>query len=290
MSLDFPQLSAGKASTREQIILLLSQEWPLSVKSICNKVGKDSGISYQAVHKIIKQLEQAGTIVQTGRDYKLSNGWISGLRKFSESVGERYSKTQGKYEIKPGFEGKVSMHFDDYSNFIVIMADILERRILVGKGPNIGTGIFRHVMWPLRFSFSDFELFRKMTKSIPETFLLVKHDTPLDKWIKKEWIKGGYGPIMLGVAFEGIDDDFIIHGDSVVQVKYSEDTKKAIDAVYKRCANLTDIFKEYFTGTLSKRKSNIDVTITKNPELAAVMRNQILSHFLEAKSPANSGG
>ena len=87
------------------------------------------------------------------------------------------------------------------------------------------------------------------------------------------------------VSFEGVDGDVIVHGDSIIQVNYSEETKKAIDEIYKRNSNLLDIFKEYFTRPLAKRRVCIDVTITKNPVLAAVMRKQILAYFPEASQP-----
>ena len=290
---NFPQFNLRNASTKEQVIYFLSNEWPLSVKQIYNKVSKESksGISYQAVHKVIKRLEEDGTVVQNGKDYKLSDDWLFSLKKFSDEVHGRYSKTQGKYEVKPSFEGKIVMHFDDYSNFIVTTANLLEKRVLIGNGPNIGVGIFRHVLWPLRFAFSDFELFIKMTKSIPKTYGLILNDTPLDRWIKQQWLSGGFGGLRLGVVFEGVDGDVIIHGDSIIQVRYSEETKKVVDEAYKRNSNLLDIFKEYFTRSLGKKKTSIDVVLTKNSELAAVMRKQILSYFPEAaNSTVNSNG
>lgn len=283
--MDFLSLSnLENSSTREKVIVLLSNEWPLSAKQIYSKVSKGENLSYQAIHKVLKNLEASGTIVMVGKNYKLSDSWVSGLKKFSEEIHQRYSKTQGKYEIKPDFTGKITMHFDDYSNFIVVIAGLFEKKVLVGNGPNVGVGVIRHVLWPLRFSFSDFELFIRMTKNVSRMYALVLNDTPLDRWIKQQWISGGFSAVKLGVSFEGLDGDVMIHGDGIIQVNYSKETKAVVDGVYARNSNLLGIFKEYFyKQALKKSKTSIDVTITKNPELAALMRNQILSHFPESK-------
>ena len=48
----------GTDSTKNSIIELLSQEWPLTAKKLYNKIIKEchTQITYQATHKALKEL------------------------------------------------------------------------------------------------------------------------------------------------------------------------------------------------------------------------------------------
>ena len=53
----------GSNSTKESIIELISEKWPLSAKKIHNILRKDYHLSltYQATHKALKELNQKKT-------------------------------------------------------------------------------------------------------------------------------------------------------------------------------------------------------------------------------------
>ena len=87
-----PQISKQK-STKDIIISILSREWPLSAKRIYNKVVSEEGrpVSYQAVHKIIKGMENEGLLIKQGKEYLLNSEWIGGVKKFASSLETAYS-------------------------------------------------------------------------------------------------------------------------------------------------------------------------------------------------------
>ena len=69
--LDLPNVGSQKGSTRDAIIAILSREWPLSAKELYNRVKREntgSAVSYQAVHKMIKQL--LGQQMRSGKEDK----------------------------------------------------------------------------------------------------------------------------------------------------------------------------------------------------------------------------
>ncbi len=268
-------------STRELVISLLSEEWPLSAKEIFERVKREGdAISYQAVHKAIQQLEEDSIVSKSGKDYQLNPLWISRQKDFFSGLNEKVCQGKSKYEIKPNFTGTQTLYFSDYSVYCVAMAEILSSKVLIGKGPNIALGIGRHFIWTLRFNFTDFDLFRKMTKNIDECYYLSKYNTPLDKWLQKIWEKGGFPNVKLGVQFEG-DQDIAAQGDSVLEINYSEETKKIIDKIYNRTSGLSGLFREYFTKPESLKQTRIELKITKNPQLAELVRKQVMSYFIE---------
>lgn len=280
-----PHFSSKGNSTKDLIISTLSEEWPLSIKEIHARLQKNYSLkaSYQAVHKSIVELEEDNVLMKNGKNYELNRVWISSVKKFGEQLENKYSDSIGKYEIDSNFTGQINLKFNDVSLFIVTIAEILAKGTLIGKGPNIGVGIFRHLLWPLRFSFADYELFKKMAKNIDKTYAIIKNETLLDKWIETQYLKGGFGGIKFDSKIKSPDDHLIIHGDSIIQINYSEETNKIVDMVYERNHNLTDLFIEYFIRDALKRKADIEVKIRKDPAVATLLREQIISHFKEAQ-------
>ncbi len=65
-------------STKDKIIDILAVEWPLSTKHI-HFILKDqytTGVTYQAVHKLLQQMVQEKILTQTNKEWKLDESWI----------------------------------------------------------------------------------------------------------------------------------------------------------------------------------------------------------------------
>jgi len=280
LSITLPQLNPKSASTKDLIISILSNEWPLTAKELHFRVQKNGGkaVSYQAIHKMLWRLEFESVLSKTGKDYELDKQWVSNLKEFADDLNTRFELNKSKYDISPNFRGPYKMRFNDYSLYCVTMADIFRRKILIGNGPNIGVGFLRHAYWPLRFNFKDFEVLRRMIKNADESYAIIKYDSPFDKWVQRQWLSGGFGRIKIGVEFEG-GHDIMVHGNSICETKYSDETKQIIDNIYTRTSNLGELFKEYFATATVKKEMRIDLTITKNPQMANLIRKQVMSHF-----------
>jgi len=293
VTLNLTMLNAwGKpASTKDAIVAVLSRKWPQSASEIYGLIKREYAleVSYQAVHKNISELVEAGVITQQDRNYQLSETWITNLGNFSDGLKEAYFKNGSKYEVDPDFEGDVHLTYNDYSIFVVSTAEQLRRKVAIGNGPNMGTGLFRHLLWPMRFNFLDYELFRRMVAVQDSTYSLVESDSPLDKWITKQYYAGGFSGLKTGVPLGSMEGDIIVQGDGIYEIKYSEESREFIDEIYNRNSNLLDLFNEYFLkNAIKKNKVKIEVTISKNPHMASVLRNQILSQFGVGENGSNN--
>jgi hypothetical protein len=273
---DLPQQS----STKNQIINVLSDKWPLTAKQICARLKKKhaSTRSYQAVHKMLLQLADEGVILKKGKNYALNGKWISDLKNFSTGLEERYSKKQKKYILDKDFSGTVSWVFDDYSTFCLEMAKLLASGILVGKNKPQGIGLLRHAWWPLKFKFADFELLKEMIKNNNGGYVVVQENMPLDKWIAKRYRESNFLGVKTGERMQ-LKKDTVIHGECILEVKYSEETKKMLDDIYGNTKNIGDLFKQYMRQKISKKQGKIEVAITKNPELAAFLKVQLIDKY-----------
>jgi hypothetical protein len=268
-------------SSREILIDILSQEWPLSAKELHNRVCKESGVavSYQAIHKLVNTLEDENVLLKQGKSYQLDSVWIEKQESYFCGIKKGYQNKVGGYEgVSPNVE-QAKIVFDDYSRFCVETAVILAKQKFIGNGPNIGVGIFSHTWWPLRFNFRDFEVFIKMAKSMEKTYAIVRSDSPLDHWLGKQWQMGGFGEIKLGKEISGINQDVLVHGDSVWQISFSKELEELRDEIYGRTSDLNGLFKEYFLHPKSKIPHTVEITLTRNSIFAESMRKNILSYF-----------
>jgi len=85
-------------NTRDAILKMLIAKWPQSTKEIFVEL-KDAGgfnITYQGVHKILKQLEVEGVVNSKDRKYALSVEWVRNLRRWSEIAEKSYAKSKSK--------------------------------------------------------------------------------------------------------------------------------------------------------------------------------------------------
>lgn len=104
--------------------------------------------------------------------------------------------------------------------------------------------------------------------------VITKGNTPFDKFIKEHYKIANWKEVVIGADLD-IDEDVVVQGCSIVQIKYTEETKKEIDEINLKIRNLQDLFKFY----LEKRtiKIHAEMKITKDCNLAKIVRNDIKS-------------
>ena len=93
-------LSAGKRPVRQLVTAVLGNDWPLTAKGVFLKAREHSSeVTYQAVHKALKQLEGEG-VVTAGKDgYALDLTWIRTIKLHGEELERKYfNKSAAKGE------------------------------------------------------------------------------------------------------------------------------------------------------------------------------------------------
>lgn len=283
ITLTVPQFRQNGMSMRDAIISVLSHKWPLNAKEIFEQAMREYGLgtSYQAAYKTLAQLEAENILVRKGRQFELSRNWISETGNFFSNLGKNYDGSANGHKIDPNFEGTIKLNFDDYTAFAVTMADVFARQLVVGNRPSPGFGIIRHGWFSLRFNFMDFTLLRKMMDNNGGGYALIIGDTPLDRWVAKQYLAAGFIGVKTGVKHTEFENDLVVHGDSILEVKYSEETKKELDAIYASSKNLGGLFGHYVSNTLGRNKHDIEVTITKKPDFAKMLEDMMIEKYFK---------
>ena len=85
-------LNGRKPDSKELIVLILSEDWPLNLKKIHSNLKRSGkNISYQAVHKTVKCLLGAGILKKIGLEYRLSTAWLQKMELFCNDINNRYA-------------------------------------------------------------------------------------------------------------------------------------------------------------------------------------------------------
>jgi len=285
----FELLNLVSGSSKERIVGILGEQWPLSAKEIYNKLQKNSSLtsSYQATHKMLLQLVDSGVVAKNGGNYELNRVWISNMKKISLNLEQNYETKNKNYSLDKNQDSQVKWVFEDTGSFCVEMAKLLGSDL--GAGVQGGIGLMKHAWWPMRFNFLDFASLAKMLKSNPGgTYLVTQKNTPLSQWIIKQYKTFGMTKIKIGEPSLKLENDFAAKGDFIIETKFSEQMKKRMDEIYNKAENLeglSNLYKEHMKKSNSYSE-HIEVTITKNPELSRFLQNQLLEkYFPEIKNP-----
>lgn len=68
----------GKPTVKIEIVFVLSNGVPLTAKQLFAKIAKrgNLGVTYQAVHKALKELANSGVVTERKKGYRLSEKWV----------------------------------------------------------------------------------------------------------------------------------------------------------------------------------------------------------------------
>jgi hypothetical protein len=282
------KLNPDGASTKQKINDILCNEWPLSTKSIYDKLRKQysAEISYQAAHKTIKELEEAKVIVKKGKGYMLSIDYIQKLKKVLEDVEKKYLQNE-TIRVPENFQGTIEIEFSNITDLDVSTAELLLSRQLA-KGSNNPSFIciLEYGWWTLKFRFEHLNLLREMVNNNPGTRYIIKKKTPFGEWISQQY--GRIGAVGAPVGTDvGIDEDIFVQGDCIIEVKFSEETKKFFEKYYQKWRNINGLLKEF--GIKDEPKIQATMRITKNPVMADFLRKQLDKVFTKQEKIKTGG-
>ncbi|MFH1391950.1 MAG: hypothetical protein ABIH20_06575 [Candidatus Diapherotrites archaeon] len=262
-------------STKELIIHTLGNRWPLSAKEIHNSLIREQGLNttYQATHKNIQELESHGAIQSIDKKYQLSKEWIGKSKNYFDSLNLSYEENE---QI---INEEKTLKFNNYTDFPLALGNMFNSTKLAGPKYTEVYAMTRHLFWPLKFSFKDFELC-KSVGAISKPHVICQGNSSFDKLIKKYYGIAKWSEAIIGADID-VNEDIMVQGHTIIQVKYSEETKQKLDKIYQNVFSITDLFKQYMKNNTNDLE--IEMKITQNPQLAEIARQNIKKQMEEHK-------
>jgi len=258
------------------IIDILSNEFPLTTKQVYNRLKRNHGltISYQGVHKHIKQMLEEKVISKDGNNLFINYSWIKKLSNYAKSL-----------------ESAIGREKDDGSRLIMIDSFVACGQFLINDFMGNETGKYQNpenkdcvCMWNHAWPIvgASPEQHEKMKKMFKKTihWNVCAQSTFLDK------VTAGYvakiGKKVVLNQKSSMNVDTFTEGDYIMQVHLPEKLKKDMHQLYMKVKSEKDFdMKEMFE--FGSRNYGIKIVIFKSKELADSLREEAKKIYEENK-------
>lgn len=259
-------------ATKDIVVQILCQRWPLSVKEICNGVKKLSSrpISYQAVHKILAELLKGGIVEKSEKGYSLSLSWIDSSQQFFSGLHASYSN-----DFIKSIEGK-TLEFDTLYAADRFLIEALQKILPLLPKKSVLCLHWNRLWMPLFLSKEDYANVKYFGRLF-DGYSLSKGNDPIDKWCADFWNKTGM-KAKVGIDVASTFDLVVLNG-FIIQVFYSLETKKKLNEIYSKTTRVKDLNVDDFFHSIFEKKTVVLVKVTKDPLMANALRKQTLGYF-----------
>ena len=269
-------------TAKSAIIQTLACEYPLITKKVYQVLQREHGfnITYQAIHKALQELEKDRVVIKIGRSWQLDQSWLDSQETFIQKTKQKYSGNKNHYNINLNYSGPQIFEFDNFTDFCVETAKLIADRKISSNGERT-IFVMQYGWWPFKFKFEQLELLYKMVKKAPQSTSLIQQVTPFGKWIHQQYTRVAGKKLTKPIGKNvDISKDMFIQGEWIGQVSFSPESMKTIIYYWNKWKGLEDCFREF--GLKEEPKMHIEVTITRNPELARFMKDELERHLNES--------
>lgn len=268
-------------STKDIIIEILSEEWPLSARIVWNKMKKDylKNNSYQACYKVIQKMLKDEIIIKKENKYSLNESWIKKSKDHFNILDKNYRNK--RIEKVPYSKS----HIKDYVKYSF--------KTLKGLGNYLANYFFKFPnpdKKPIIFNwygvYSIFGIPKEDLNTVKEAinknkgYILCESHTFYDKFMIKlysSFTKRLYTKLKIKCT-EGCD--YLIIGDYLARIYFSPKIIEISDKIKK---DMRYFLNSEFNIILNTMHEEFDppnyIIIEKNPEIAEKIRNKTLAYF-----------
>lgn len=266
MNINFP--STENKSTRESILFMLGRKWPLNAKEIHNVLKREFGlqVTYQAVHKVLHQMNEEKTLEKKDNGYQINGEWIKKIKDFSTSLEHDYA--DGK---KVDYENSESMHlvFENLIDFAKFMINDFYINFPNKKNKDC-LCLWKHV-YPLTGLGEKEHLNMKRMLFKQNHYGLTKGNTAIDN-LFSDYLKKLGKKNICGVSYPVNNDTFVM-GDHICEAIIEPTQCKKIDETYEKIKSTQNLdLNKLFE--LATEKNEVHALITKNASFADWLRKE----------------
>ncbi len=255
---------------KEQIIYLLSKEYPLSLKKIYLRIKPLYPVTCQAVHKTLSHLVEKRVLKKSGREYELHREWIARLQDFSKKLNENY--------LLPKKLGEAPI--------MLIARTLKERADIVYKLMHTLLSETEHFSQPCIINNRRMYTLNSLNKEqrtwfeqvLPqkaEWYMLCDSDTSVDRKLSA-YLKNLGFRVQFTKKNYAQTCDVIVIGDYALQIYNPEDYKKERDLLLSS-RDIAEFFHKH--SNFIYRSYHIPIILLKNKLLSAEIRSRTLSEF-----------
>jgi len=268
-------LGAGSKG-KDAVVGILSVEWPLAARQIHQKLLRETGIptTYQATHKLLKQMLSEGILEKNGKEYSIRQEWIEGLRKNAEQIADSFKKKQPELRLESLKEGQsVKLSFKgipDIGWFLVSKA-------MQAPNPEKKTGL---TLW--KFCYSIVGLESKHVNALKEALrknkweFIIEEKNEVDKMFAETLKQYGAKNFRFGVKCATPLSDKLVLGDFIFEITYPSWFRKLWSLQNRLPKKIIQFNLAKHFLLMRELQPTIHLTATKDRQLAEEYRKEYL--------------
>jgi hypothetical protein len=246
-------------STKNLILQELSNQWPLNLKKIYSIVRHSSkkALSYQAVYKAVKELQEEGILSKQEKKYLISPLWVEKSGEFIDKLAEAYRKndlTKGK-KIQ-------ELNFNSLSEAWDFLMSKLNTDFF-GESNEAFVQIRRFFIYPL--SKEDITRIKEFT-SKKKLYIICRANSAIDK-MAASFLTSLGAQVITGLECSR-PTNILVYGDCVINTFVLKENERAkLTDYYKGTKDMniakTNIFKSF--GSIFFKKMKVKLIINRDP-------------------------
>ncbi|MBU2441533.1 MAG: hypothetical protein KKA43_04330, partial [Nanoarchaeota archaeon] len=265
LNLILPQ-PGEKATTKDYIITILGFDWPLTIKKMFNLIKKRYAhkVTYQAVYKTVKELEEKGVIERKKQGYQINLKWLKDVHRYTETIETNYY-TKNRLTLIEGIkdakqEGNINiLTFETLFDVEKYLYYLQKHYILSSKKKESVCVHHNHEWRPLFYLRAEYNWINKIASSGHKTYVLCAGNTIIDKWCANFYKSIGCN-IKTGVNCASTCE-LIVFGDVVIQIYLPGEIKNYLNKYFSKCINIEKISHKDLIENVFEKKTEIKVII-----------------------------
>ena len=279
-----PLLSKEKKDAKSLIVGVLSKDFPLQAKHIYSKIRNENpalSLTYQGIHKAIKQLEDDDVVLRLKNGYRMSPNWIASILAFGKNIKSAYSTPMPVPLQDMAPNQSMTIQFGPNSMLVEPYYWGLEHSLEIKKirRDPFKPAFAMHFAWPLTvLSDEKYKQFHELFYHSKGRIICQSH-LKADKALLKLWEPFGF-EYKLGVKLQG-DCDLIAIWDYAFQYYHPPKMLEQWKALYEQ---ISESSVQDFSPTHKvafEVPTLTTVVVTRNQLFADNIREQVNKHFVK---------
>lgn len=283
IELSIPQKGEETRNVKDLVFTILTEEHPLSIIEITNKIQKIYNISttYQAVRKAVDKLHEQKVLIKKEKKYELNKSWVLQLRSFFDKILTNYDKGN-IHEFKRDL---VKDNYSVYTLYSLWELDKFWAEILIYLANNleknekkISMNYGHYTWWMLINLASEINYINFYKKNKIDTYFLWLRDLPLNRWSASMYKDQGHKCIIKEIP--DIDETIAVNtiGDTIIQVKYSKEIVNKVKKFFEKYSSVQEMSMKEITE-IAHSKCEIKFIVFKNKTMAENFNKTYMKYF-----------
>lgn len=282
IQLSIPQVGEESRNIKDLVFTLLSQEQPLSLIELTNKIKRQYaiGVTYQAVRKAVDTLRRSQVLAKTDKKYAINKAWVLEMKSFFDHFLTTYeSKTSIKrFSIELAKEEYAVYTFTNLLDLDNFWGDIMLYWAHHEKQDKSYLSIVHYNWWLTINLGKETKIFDDFKKLGIKSHFVISHDVPLNRWAATIYHELNVKTILKSLKLNDPLVDINIMGNTVIQVKYPSKIMHQIKQLFEKYKTIQEMSSKEVTA-LAHEQCEIKFIMFKNPTIAKNLRETYISYF-----------